>query len=132
MNTVYYYRRHGGVECARIDKDSEDTKIRLRFDGNFSGSVRLGKTLKKIDGNSCIFDTGSLCDGIYTPKIYLESSIIDAEPFEISGGIPKLIPKSDSYIRELAKETWKLKCELSKIKEQLSEYDKKINGTKIF
>ncbi|MBQ7333532.1 MAG: hypothetical protein IJW38_04200 [Clostridia bacterium] len=132
MNVIQYSRRMGTLECESVKTDKSSQETELRFEEKITGSVRLSKTCKKIDGKSCIFNTGELPDGIYRPIIYLSSSVIEPEAFEISRGIPKLIPKDDEYVRRLSRELEVLRREISKIKSKLSEYDEKINGNPIF
>lgn len=131
MTTVYYKRRRGSLECENIKLGTEGA-IKLRFEDALSGAIRLGAYLKKIDGNSCIFDTGALEDGIYTPKIYLKGATVEAEGFEISNGKPCLLKKDDAYIRALSRELDALKSEIEKLKETLQIHDEKINGNPIF
>ncbi len=132
MNVIYYKRRFGKFECERIKISQPTSETEIRFDVEIEGSVLLGKTLKKIEGKSCIFDTGRLEDGFYRPSIHLKASVIEPEGFEISGGIPKLVPKDDAYIRELSRRIDALFSECSEIKEKLSEHEGKINGNPLF
>ncbi len=132
MNVIQYARRRGALECESVKPDKSCQEVELRFEEKITGSVRLSKSSKKIDGKSCIFNTGELPDGIYRPIIYLSSSVIEPEAFEISRGIPKLIPKNDEYVRGLSREVEALRREISKLKDRLSEYDEKINGNPIF
>ena len=131
MTTVYYKRRRGRLECDNVKIDSGDG-LKLRFEDSLEGNVRLGAYLKKIEGNSCIFDTGALEDGIYTPKIYLKGAIIEAEGFEISNGTVLPLKKDDAYIRELSRELEDLRREIEKLKQTLRIHDEKINGNPIF
>lgn len=131
MSVIYYERRRGALECAKISVDGSKT-LELRFEEKINGSVRLGKTLKKIDGKLCIFDTGTLEDGIYAPLIHLERGTIEPEAFELCGGVPKLIPRDDAYVRELSRESEIMRREIAKIKETLRRFDEKINGNPIF
>ena len=131
MSVIYYKRLKDRLECENIKNDKED-RLCLRFEEGFKGSLRLGKLIKKIDGNSCVFDTGSLADGIYHPKIHIKGAIVELEAFEIIHGEAKLIPKDDAYIRELSREIEAQRREIANIKDLLTEFDKKINGTPIF
>ena len=132
MNVIIYARRHGSLECDEIRQDFESPETELRFDEKLCGTLKLGPVTKKIDGNSCFFNTGSLEDGIYQPKIYLSGYIIEPESFEVKSGAPKLLPKNDEYVRTLSRELESLRRELSGIKERLSDFDEKINGHPIF
>ena len=120
------------LECESIRADGGCPETELRFDVACDGEIELGKTLKKIEGKSCFFNTGSLKDGIYRPKIHLKLSVIEPEGFEISGGVPRLIPKDDAYIRELSRELDAMQREISELRATLSLHDKKINGNPIF
>ena len=132
MNVIRYKWRRGMLECESVRADGGCPETELRFDVAFDGEIELGKTLKKIEGKSCFFNTGSLKDGIYRPKIHLKLSVIEPEGFEISGGVPRLIPKDDAYIRELSRELEALRREVRDIKYKLRLYDEKINGKPIF
>jgi hypothetical protein len=131
LSVIYYKRRRGNIECESISRGG-DNKIELRFEDNITGTVKLGKLLKKIDGKSCIFDTGAMEDGIYRPEIRIADKIIEPEAFEISGGEARLIPKTDAYVRELSGKVELLFRELSKLDEKLRVHDEKINGNPIF
>ncbi len=131
MNVIYYQRRRGALECEKITTDGSTT-LELRFEESLKGSLRLGTIVKKIDGKSCFFDTGSLEDGVYQVLIYLEGAIIEPEAFEISNGAPRLIPKNDAYVRELSRELEAQRKRLERITEKLRLYDEKINGNPIF
>ena len=132
MNVIRYKWRRGMLECESVRADGGSHETELRFDVAFDGEIELGKTLKKIEGKSCFFNTGSLKDGIYRPKIHLKLSVIEPEGFEISGGVPRLIPKDDTYIRELSRELDAMQREISELRATLSLHDKKINGNPIF
>ena len=132
MNVIRYKWRRGMLECESVRADGGSPETELRFDVAFDGEIELGKTLKKIEGKSCFFNTGSLKDGIYRPKIHLKLSVIEPEGFEISGGVPRLIPKDDAYIRELSRELDAMQREISELRATLSLHDKKINGNPIF
>ena len=131
MSVIYYKRRLGALECEKITQSPNGT-LELHFEEKIEGTVRLGALLVKIDGKSCIFNTGRLEDGIYKPVIYLKSAILEPESFEVSGGAPRLIPKGDSYVRELSRELEALRREVREVKDKLRLYDEKINGKPIF
>lgn len=131
MSTLYYAKRRGAIECEKFSPDGSNT-LELRFEDGLNGSVRLGAVQKNIIEKRCIFDTGALEDGIYHPFIYLGTSIIEAEGFEISKSEVRLIPKDDGYVRELSREAEALRREIGRIKDTLAEFDKKINGNPIF
>lgn len=131
MSVIYYVRNGSRLECEKAEI-TKSGSLELRFEYELKGSVAFGTNVKKIDGNSCIFNTGGIDDGIYAPKIYLERSVIEAEGFEIKNGEPRLIPKDDGYVRRLARECELMRREISKIKETLALFDEKINGNPIF
>ena len=131
MSAIYYVRNGSRLECEKL-KNSQSGTLELYFEYELCGSVALGASVKKIDGKSCIFNTGGIADGIDAPKIYLERSVIEAEAFEIKNGAPRLIPKDDGYVRQLAREWELMRREISKIKETLALFDEKINGNPIF
>jgi len=132
MNIIRYVRRAGRLECESITEKPNATLTELRFPEKLKGSLKLFDTVKILDGKSCIFDTSRLEDGLYFPVIYLENAIIEPEGFEILKARLKLIPKTDAYIRTLAAEIEALRCEIKKIKDELSRHDEKINGHPIF
>ena len=132
MNVIYYKRRGGELECDSLSVKDGESCTELRFDCELFGKIKLGEVLKKIEGKSCIFNTGSLPDGIYAPKIHLSSSVLSPEPFEILSGKPRLLPRSDEYIRALARRIDAILSDNERIKKTLSEHDEKINGNPLF
>jgi len=132
VNVIRYARRRGRLECVSLSAKAVDGDTEFRFEESISGALEVFNVTKKIDGKSCVFNTGTLEDGFYYPKIYLEASIIELEGFEISNGKIKLIPKNDEYVRLLSAEIEALRRECAKMKDELLAHDKKINGNPIF
>ena len=132
MAVIKYAKRRGRLECQSIAAKSGEHFLELSFEERLEGAVKLFNSIKKIDGKSCIFDTGALEDGFYYPLLYLKASIVELEGFEVKCGKINLIPKNDAYVRLISGEIEELRRELSGLKETLKIHDEKINGHPIF
>lgn len=101
MTTIKYELCFDKYLCVSIDSDGQNDKFRLQFDKEYIGSVRFGNQICRIDGDSCLFNTGSLKDGIYEGTLYTGGDVFSLEPIEINNFTPKRIKFGDGEIREL-------------------------------
>lgn len=120
------------MECTRLCGDIKDGRLEMLFPSSAEGEITLFGITRKISKSSCLFDTGGLSDGIYTPVLTVLGRDTEIEGFEIKNKKARLIPKDDAYVRALAEKLEKLEWRISKTESRLDSHDEKIYGNPLF
>lgn len=130
MHMIAYTVRFGTAEIERICEMEVGDGILFVFKNCTPTSMRFGDGVRPCKEGTCRFER--CADGIYTPIVYTLRGMMRAESFELAGGAPRLIPRDDAYIRELAARAEKLEARIAELEGRMGGAERAIKGNHIF
>ncbi len=132
MTKIYYKSVLGKYIISKIENYKDFDNVCLHIDDVENGAVRIGKSLKRLVGNECVFPLSEFPSLICRPIVFHKGKSIELEAFEIANKEPRKLALSQECIRDFLIGIGALSELFGKALEKLEKIEKEIKGSKIF
>ncbi len=132
MTSIFYKRVLGKFIIEKIEKMNNFDNICLHIDSVNHGAIRIGKNLKKLDSDGCVFKKDDLPALICRPQLFSDGISAELEPFEISENEVREAGISRKDLKEIILSISALEEALLGNRAEIKQIKEKIENNRIF